>query len=81
MPGCYRRKNRDGKPSRNWTAWWLDEDGRKREKSAGRDKATALTIATRNDSRCRLVRDGVTPREDLSAQVAAERPPAAHVED
>ena len=81
IPGVYRRKGRNGKPSRTWTAWWINEDGRKIEKAAGRDKATAETIAKRNDSRCRLVREGVLDRSELAQQVASSKPVAAHVED
>ena len=41
MAGVYQRKGKNGKRRKTWTAWWVNEDGRKVEKVEGRDKAAA----------------------------------------
>lgn len=45
MAGAIRRKNRDGKPSRRWTAIYTDEDGQTRMRGRFTDRRETLALA------------------------------------
>lgn len=82
MAGVYKRaSDKTRGKSGKWTAWWLDDKGKKRSRAAFTDKGKSLEYAHDRERDARLVREGIIDPKDRDRREAALRPIGGHVDD
>jgi integrase/recombinase XerD len=64
-----------------WTAWWVDERGRRRRRAAFTDRAASLRMAQDLEMEARRVREGIVDPGERARRDAGLRPVVEHVED
>ena len=81
MAGVFKRPHQRAKSAGKWTAWWIDENGLRRYKSAFANKAESEKLANHLQHEADLVRQGLLEPKDLSAKRAATKEIVNHAED
>lgn len=71
MASVFKRKNRDGKPARRWSYWYVDHTGRRVTGTGNVDKTSTQAIADKREQESKLVRAGLKAPADLTAERAA----------
>lgn len=79
MAGAYKR-GRQRKPGGKYTATWVDEHGKRREKSGFSDKGRTRQLAQQLEDAARAVKLGTVTQAEHTARLAASKPIAEHVE-
>ncbi len=75
--GLFKRQNRNGKPLPRWYLWWLDADGRKRQKAAYTDREASEDMLRQFESEAARMQQGlVDPYADHR-----KAPLSSHLED
>lgn len=82
MAGVYKRKSdRARGKAGKYTAWWVDESGKRRVKAAFTDRAKSLELANFLDAEARRVREGLAEPGEARRREASRRTLADHVAD
>jgi integrase len=82
VAGVFKRKSdKDRKGSGKWTCWWIDREGKVRQKAGTTDRIASLEIARRRESEEKRVREGTLDPRELVAQEASRKSIEAHIDD
>lgn len=82
MAGVYKKpSDRARGASGKYTAWWVDENGVKRQKVAFTDKRRSLELAHHMEAEARRVREGIVEPGERTRREASRKPLADHVAD
>lgn len=81
VAGVYKRKSDRDRKGGKWTAWWIDQNGKRRSKAAATDRAASLEIARKLETEATKIREGLIQPVEITRREARRKPIADHIED
>lgn len=82
MAGVYKKPSDKARgKAGKWTAWWVDETGKRKKRVAFTDKSKSLELAHRLENEAKLIREGLVDPQERVRREANLKPLDDHVTD